>query len=378
MAAAKRILVIDDADDVRRLVQRQLQSLGYETRGAMNGEDGLRLVEEEVPDLVLCDLRMPRVDGLTVLRTLQEKHPHLPVVVVSGEGVFNDAIEALRAGAWDYLTKPVSSMAVLGHAVSKALEKAELLNENQAQRKRLEVLYRELAEDHAAGRLLQQSLLPMNGMQLGSFTLTRELIPSMYLSGDFLDAFTIDESRWAFYLVDVAGHGVPSALVTVMMHTLVDRKVFERPTLSPASLLTELNASLLAQGHDKHVSFFFGIVDERENTLCCANAGAFPYPLLVQGGEATLLELPSMPLGLMPNAEYEERTWSLRPDAKIAAVTDGVFEVISAPTQEEKIRRIASLVLGANDARALIATLGIDEQSTRPDDIAVLMLTRRQ
>ena len=374
--SVKRILVIDDADDVRRLVQRQLQSLGYDTRGAANGEEGLALVEASPPDLVLCDLRMPRIDGLTVLRTLHAKHPNLPVVVLSGEGVFHDAIEALRAGAWDYLTKPVAGMAVLDHAVKKALEKAQLLVENQAQRARLETLYRELAEDHAAGRRLQQQLLPANGTRLGSFTLSRELVPSMYLSGDFIDAFQVSDTRWGFFLADVAGHGVSSALITTMLHALVDRRLLETRTLTPSALLSELNHTLLAQGHEKHVSFFFGLVDEAAQTLTCANAGAFPWPLLVSGGSALALEQPGMPLGLMPTATFDERTYPLPPDARIVACTDGVFEVLSDKTQAERLAHVGRLAVQCASARDFIDALGLDGTHAAPDDIAVVMLSR--
>lgn len=374
--ALKRILVIDDADDVRRLVQRQLQSLGYETIGASNGEEGLAAVDASKPDLVLCDLRMPRVDGLTVLRTLHGRRPDLPVVVLSGEGVFNDAIEALRAGAWDYITKPLGGMAVLDHAVKKALEKARLIEENQRQRTRLETLYRELAEDHAAGRKLQQGLLPANGTKLGSFTLSRELVPSMYLSGDFVDAFALDGARWGFFLADVAGHGVSSALVTVMLHTLVDRRLLETKTLTPAALLAELNQALLAQGHEKHVAFFFGLVDEAQQTLTCANAGCFPWPVLVNRGVAQALELPGMPLGLMPNAQYEERTFPLTADARIVACTDGVFEVLPEQTQAQRLSHVARLAERCLTAREFVDALKLPTETSAPDDIAVMMLSR--
>ncbi len=381
MASAKRILVIDDADDVRLLVQRQLNHLGYETRGASNGEDGLAAIDADPPDLVLCDLRMPRLDGLGVLTALKAKHPGLPVIVISGEGVLNDAVAALRLGAWDYITKPIGGIAVLEHAVGKVLEKAELILENQHQRTKLEQLYRELAEDQAAGRRLQLGLLPENGARLGTFTLTRELLPSTYLSGDFLDVFTVDAHRWGFYLADVAGHGVPSALVTAMLRTLVERKVAEARErdlgrLAPARFLRELNAALLKQGHEKHVALFYGLVDEGRQELHCGNAGCFPWPVLLQGGTATAIELPGMPLGLMPTADYDERTFELLPDAKLVACTDGVFEVMGEGTVDEKSRRIAEVARTCDSASELVRALGLDAGRPRPDDVAVLMLKR--
>lgn len=381
MASAKRILVIDDADDVRHMVQRQLLHLGYDAAGASNGEEGLKVIDADPPDLVLCDLRMPRLDGLGVLSELKVRHPSLPVVVISGEGVLNDAVAALRLGAWDYITKPIGGIAVLQHAVSKALEKAELLMENQRQREKLEQLFRELQEDQDAGRRLQLGLLPENGRRVGSFRLTRELLPSTGLSGDFLDVFTVDAHRWVFYLADVAGHGVPSALVTAMVRTLVERKVAEArerdpSLLAPARFLKELNAVLLRQGHEKHVSLFFGLVDEQRQELTCGNAGCFPWPLLVQDGAVTAIELPGMPLGLMPTADYDERTFALSPETRLVACTDGVLELMTEPTVDEKSARLAELVMTCSTAGDLVRALGLDADGPRPDDVAVLMLRR--
>ncbi|MFT3714175.1 MAG: fused response regulator/phosphatase [Archangium sp.] len=377
----KRILVIEDADEVRLLIQRQLGHLGYQTQGASNGVEGLEAIDASPPDLVLCDLRMPKLDGLGVLGALKIRHPSLPVVVVSGEGVLQDAVEALRLGAWDYITKPIAGMAVLQHAVSKALEKADLIAQNKKQSARLEQLYAELREDQEAGRTLQQQLLPPQGSKFGSFTLTRSLLPSMSLSGDFLDAFTIDDHRWGFFLADVAGHGVPSALVTVMLRTLVRRRVAEArdgnvAQMMPARFLEGLNAELLKQGHEKHVAFFSALVDEREGRLHCSNAGCFPWPVLVQQGKVERIELPGMPLGLLPTAHYEELKFNLEPDAKIVAFTDGVFEVLPGASNDEKQMRLAELATSAKTADGLVEALGLSADKPRPDDVAVLVLSR--
>ena len=134
----KRILVIDDERAIRESFRNFLEDNDYDVLEAENGRVGLELLEQERPDLILVDLRMPEVDGLEVLYRVQEDSPDTPIVVVSGTGVVADVIEALRRGAWDYLLKPVEDLSVLLHAIDKALERARLILENREYQKHLE------------------------------------------------------------------------------------------------------------------------------------------------------------------------------------------------------------------------------------------------
>jgi PAS domain S-box-containing protein len=124
--APPAVVVIDDDTVVRRSITAYLEDLGYDVHEGTDGRTGLELVRAVQPDAVLVDLRMPGIDGLDVLRELTAERPDMPTIVVSGTGVLRDAVEAVKRGAWDYITKPVQDMAVLGLAVDKALERAEL------------------------------------------------------------------------------------------------------------------------------------------------------------------------------------------------------------------------------------------------------------
>ncbi len=388
MGSAARILVIEDFDLLRTAVVRLLEHRGYEAEGAADGQAGLESMERQLPDLVLCDLRMPRLDGLGVLAAVKSRWPELPIIVMSGEGLLDDAIAALRLGAWDFITKPFADEAVVQHAVQQALERHSLLAENKAQRQRLESVNLQLAaslgqlkEDEEAGRQLQVGLLPANGTRFGSFTLTREFLPSVYLSGDFLDAFTLDAHRWVFYLADVAGHGVPSALVTVMLRTLVERQARtagpdEASPLCPGAFLTQLNEAFTAMALDKHVALFLGVVDETAGTLTWANAGFYPWPLLVAEGRAVAQELPGYPLGMMPKATYAPRRCELSRDFAVVAFTDGLLEIMPGTSVEDRLERAHAAAAQGGTAAAFLSTLGVDRQAPRPDDVAVLVLSR--
>ncbi len=157
-----RILTIDDDLTVRENIVAYLEDSGFEVFQAENGALGLEVFRRENPDLVLVDLRMPVMDGMEVVRRLKVEAPAVPVIVVSGVGVLEEAVEALRIGAWDFVTKPITDMMVLEHAVGKSLERARLLDERNRYQERLEqeVSMRTSELRNANARLLEvQALL---------------------------------------------------------------------------------------------------------------------------------------------------------------------------------------------------------------------------
>ncbi|SHI77663.1 PAS domain S-box-containing protein/diguanylate cyclase (GGDEF) domain-containing protein [Malonomonas rubra DSM 5091] len=132
------ILTIDDEENIRDSFRLFLEDFEYDVIEACNGREGIEKIESEKPDLVLCDLRMPDIDGLEVLQFIKDKELDTPIIVVSGTGVIGDAIEAIRRGAWNYLLKPIQDMSVLLHAISQALERSRLIAENRAYQEHLE------------------------------------------------------------------------------------------------------------------------------------------------------------------------------------------------------------------------------------------------
>jgi len=135
---SKTLLTIDDEAGVRKTIRLYFEDIGFRVLTAENGEAGLAVFQRENPDVVLADLRMPGINGLEVVAQIKDVSPETPVVVVSGTGVLADAINAVRLGAWDYVTKPIDDMNVLGHIVDKALERARLIRENRRYQQHLE------------------------------------------------------------------------------------------------------------------------------------------------------------------------------------------------------------------------------------------------
>ncbi len=133
-----RVLIIDDEQLFRDAVSDYLEEQGFTTYTAANGRAGLEAFQKFAPHAVLVDLRMEEVDGLEVVAAVVKDLPETPCIVVSGTGVLQDAIEALRIGASDYVTKPIQDLEALVHVVRRCLERSRLQQENRLYREQLE------------------------------------------------------------------------------------------------------------------------------------------------------------------------------------------------------------------------------------------------
>jgi len=118
------VLIVDDEPNVRRVLGTLLEQAGYVTRRAESGQRALELVRSQDPDLVLTDLKMPGMDGMELLRALRESFPEIPVILLTAHGTVETAVEAMKQGAYDFLTKPFDKAQVV-ELVGKALGQAE-------------------------------------------------------------------------------------------------------------------------------------------------------------------------------------------------------------------------------------------------------------
>ncbi len=387
------ILVIDDEPVVRESLAVYLSDSGFLVDTAKSGDEGLALFRNKRPDLVICDLRMPLFDGLDVLKAINAESTETPVIVVSGQGSMNDVVTALRNGAVDYLFKPLIELEVLEHSVRRALERGQLLKQNRQIREQLELTNAELErsldlleEDQEAGRRVQRRMLPPTPHVFNETChFSHRIIPSLYLSGDFVDYFRIGPDRVGFYLADVSGHGASSAFVTVFLKTLTNRiqRHYEKRTavnaLSPSRLMTAINQELIAMGMGKHLAMFCGVIDLAENTLLYCIGAHFPPPILINDGVAQALTGRGLPVGIFSDATFEDITLPLAEKFSLVAMSDGVLEVLPEGTMEEKEAHLLAVTgAGHPDADALATALAIDGEMEVPDDIALLVINRNQ
>jgi nitrogen regulation protein NR(I) len=125
----KQVLIVDDEPNLRKILSAQLSRDGYDVLTAEDGEQGLQALRDHHIDLVITDLKMPKVDGMTLLREALREEPQLPIVMITAHGTVDTAVEALKIGAFDYLTKPFDKDEVR-QIVGKALRTRQLAGED--------------------------------------------------------------------------------------------------------------------------------------------------------------------------------------------------------------------------------------------------------
>lgn len=381
------ILAIDDDPLVRQSIVMYLEDCGYDVLEAENGQEGIEVYREHSPDLILCDIRMPELSGMQVLEVVTKESPDVPVIMISGAGMINDVVESLRLGALDYLVKPISDLGVLGHAVNQALTKKQLEFENQLFRTELEKANQELQnnldvlqKDQEAGRRAQLQLLPPPESTIGDYEFLHTVIPSLNVSGDFLDYFEIDNRFIGFYIADVSGHGSASAFVTMMLKSLFNQpirnyRISKDPTiLSPKRVLEYLNQEILSANISKHVTVFYAVIDTQSKKLDYGIAGHFPRPMLIIDGQKSIIEHRGFPVGMFDWASFEEHQVSIDNEFSICLFSDGVLECMKEKGIAEEQQLLALDINQQSKIEDVVQQLNIRSADKIPDDVSLFIV----
>ncbi|MGE3319602.1 MAG: PP2C family protein-serine/threonine phosphatase [Candidatus Berkiella sp.] len=385
-----RILSADGEAQFQSAVVDYLEDSGFTMYEAKNGEEALAVFRDKKPDLVLSSIAMPGIDGLSLLETIKRESPETPVVIVADSHATDDLIEALRLGAQDYVLKPVASMTVLEHAVCRALESGRLVTENKKYRQELEAKNIQLAdsldklkEDQEAGKSVQQQLLPKSEMDLEGHHFTYRVIPSLYLSGDFVDYFKISKDKLVFYIADVSGHGASSAFVTVLLKSFIEKMVlnyemeYDDFILFPEKVLKLLSDEILKAKLGKYLTMVYGVIDTKQNKLVYSVGGHCPNPLIWDGQKSNFLPGRGFAVGIFNGATYEQYEYPLPKAYQIAMFSDGIFEIMKGKDLEAKEKELLSLMDKPDvTVTDMLLALGVSPETSYPDDISLIMVRK--
>src|SRR5215216_1724524 len=130
------ILIIDDEKAIRKTLTEILSFEGYKIEEASDGEEGLKVFKEKAYDVVLCDIKMPKLDGIEFLQKAGEINPDIPVIMISGHGNIDTAVEAVKKGAYDYIAKPPDLNRLL-ITIRNAMDKTNLVAETKVLKRKV-------------------------------------------------------------------------------------------------------------------------------------------------------------------------------------------------------------------------------------------------
>jgi DNA-binding NtrC family response regulator len=164
-----RILIIEDESSIRRVLVKILEDekKGYQIFEAENGLEGVNFLDKQSVDLIMCDIKMPKMDGIEVLKNVRNTHPELPVIMISGHGDLETAVEAMRIGAFDYISKPPDLNRLL-NCVRNALDSKKQIQKTPTQNKKVSPTFQMIGESEAITKIksMIEKVAPSNARVL--------------------------------------------------------------------------------------------------------------------------------------------------------------------------------------------------------------------
>lgn len=151
-----RILVIDDERAIRNTLKDILEYEKYQVELAENASQALQIIKSSEFDIILCDIKMPDMDGLELLPNLIQAHPDIPVVMISGHGNIDTAVEAIKKGAYDFIEKPLDLNRLL-ITIRNAMDKSNLVSETKSLRKKVNERFQIIGDSSAISKILNMT-----------------------------------------------------------------------------------------------------------------------------------------------------------------------------------------------------------------------------
>lgn len=389
--SSKRILLIipevANADHLRDLLREQ----GWEVdqRSIM---EAFPLPECDTYEVVAIE---PSLNSEAEILTILEHCPEynsatvLPILRnATPQGVIN----LIRIGVVDVLLAPFSDHEFI-ETVNRVAGHKNLYLENLTYSDELEKANRDLREslnilrmDQIAGRQVQKSLLPSSPLSHGDYLVSHRIIPSLYLSGDFVGYNVVLDRFLIFYLADVSGHGASSAFVTILLRFILKR-ILRRHTYNndlkslsraPEGFMEHVNRQMMATGLEKHLTMFAGAIDLETNMLRYSVAAQMPMPIFLAGHDARFLPGRGKPIGMFEDAKWEIEEIALPETFSIHMVSDGLLETLPGKSLEAKEAFLLQTTAEfGDDHEQLCEKLGLNDVGDISDDVSILSVTRR-
>jgi CheY-like chemotaxis protein len=346
-----RILVVDDDPVICQVLSKLLQRGGYKSvETARDAECAQAVLRRGGINVVITDIRMPGTDGLSLMQWALVNCPGPAWIVLSGRATFDDAVKAVKIGAFDFISKPIVEMESFLVSVRNALWQRRLLAEQSRLQTELERRNAELrqrvgqleeafnllteqseiiSQDLVRAELVQRALLPQRVPELGAFTFDAYYRPSHKVGGDIYDVVRVDDDHAAFYVADAAGHGVSAAMVAVLFKLrlrLYD--VGAGAVLPPDRVLSEVNRAILREcsAPGLFLTAALCLLNIKTGELQVASGGHPPLLLRRASGKIETIVKTGPALGLEEDAAFTVWSTNLNSGDRLLLYTDGITD----------------------------------------------------
>ena len=376
---AGTILVVDDEIDMQKLLKRSLESaMDCKVETASSGEMALQMLAKIRFDLVLADIKMPGMDGLELLELIKRETPDVTVIMMTAFGSIDTAVEAMKLGAFDYITKPISPK-TLESRVSTHLALTQQASELKEAHALIQQQQQRMQNELNVARDIQLSMVPTVFPQDEAIDIFATLKPAREIGGDFYDAFMIDNESLCLCVGDVSGKGAPAALFMAMTKTLI--KSYASSDFSTASIMTRVNDEL-CEGNDENlfVTVFLAILNIHTGDLRFTNAGHnYPYIIKEDKSLVTLNQKHGPVVAAMDGLVYKEDIITLSKFDTLFLYTDGVTEAMNSEEELYSEKRLENFLLG-HDCKDVETNVNLlmqdisdyENSADQTDDITVL------
>ncbi|WP_095498372.1 response regulator [Paraferrimonas haliotis] len=324
------ILLVEDDPVFRHLLSQYLQSQNAEVFQAADGQQGLDMMQWHQIQLVIADLTMPVMSGLDMIRAMQIEHASVPIVVVSGNHLMDDVLQALRLGAVDYLVKPVANFEQIKQVVLEQVKAPAKALETHEQQRLTDNLDALANETHTA-KIAQLSLFPNASVQGPGCQIGYSIRHKAATSSVYLEVVPIDDRRQAFLFAKIYANEPGMAFTSMLLRTCINHKVQEyqrgqgRMVTHPSSMLNYLNQAILQSGAGITMDISYGSFDSSTQRLSLAQLGHGVRSFLQSAHSLVPIVMPNTPaLGQQPQVTPATHTRTMKPGEAICMLNGGL------------------------------------------------------
>ncbi len=352
-APKARILIADDQPDVLEALGLLLRNEGYHVHAVNSPAAIVAALDQQQFDLLLMDLNYARDttsgrEGLELLAR-SKGFDGLPIVVMTGWGSIDVAVEAMQHGVGDFVQKPWDNQRLL-QTLTKQIEQGRLRRQSRQKQAedelRAQQALKELRrqeEEIQEAHQIQERLVPAEIPQIAGYEIDAAWRPLRSVGGDYFDVLKFNELSLSICIGDVSGKGVPAALL--MSHLQATVRGFAGPQIQPADLCARVNrAALPYVGEDRFITFFYGLLDAPARRLTYVNAGHNPPVLVHSDGSFMRLREGGPVLALMQKWDCQQGIAQLASGDRLVLFTDGITEATNSPGEEFQEERLVALV----------------------------------